>query len=157
MPRLRPFLPFLATILLISCDSAPEMAATAPPPAVAPPATAAPTEAASPVPQTAPSLPEEAAPPEWANALLADFIARTESSQVKASREAGKHVGWLYDQLRTTDTARYFVFHLGHDVAEPDGSDARFATDGWVYIDTLTHRIYEQDIAADSLIEWHPQ
>jgi hypothetical protein len=60
-----------------------------------------------------------------------------------------KHeVSWLWDDYKETDTATYAIFHLGHSF------ENHFATDGWLYIDTITRNIYEYDIPGDSLISW---
>jgi len=58
------------------------------------------------------------------------------------------------DDVNVTDTAKYFIFHLGHDVADKGGKNKRFVTDAWIYIDSLKRKIYEYDLPNDTLIEW---
>ena len=48
---------------------------------------------------------------------------------------------WNFDQQIKTDTANYFVYQVGHDVSDKDGS--RFVTDSWIYADTVKRKLYE--------------
>lgn len=57
----------------------------------------------------------------------------------------------LYDRMEKTDSATYAVFHIGHDVVD-EGGGKRFATDGWLYVDTLTAVAYDYDLVEDRLI-----
>jgi len=42
---------------------------------------------------------------------------------------------------------------MGHDFTDSDGK--RFITDSWVYIDSVKRKIYEYDVAKDTLVEWN--
>jgi hypothetical protein len=43
---------------------------------------------------------------------------------------------------------------IRHDITDERNTNKRFVADGWVYIDSLTRKIYEYDLTNDSLIEW---
>lgn len=91
--------------------------------------------------------------PGWTDGLLMNYLARTGNELIRQAREDSIPLEWMMDRLEDTDTAAYFVFHVGHTVAD-DGMNRRFVTDAWVYIDSLTRKIYEYDVANDSLVEW---
>ncbi|MBC9929885.1 hypothetical protein [Chitinophaga qingshengii] len=92
--------------------------------------------------------------PAWADSLIIAFSQETSNELIRfAAKE--KTLEWMLDGTEETDSATYMVFHLGHHMEEPDHTDPRFATDGWVYINTRTRKLYEYDVAADNLIPWH--
>lgn len=60
------------------------------------------------------------------------------------------------DEIKNTDTEKYYVFNIGHNVEDSGGYNKRFVTDGWVYIDSLTKK-YELNVQSDSLMHWEGQ
>ncbi|WP_212003196.1 hypothetical protein [Chitinophaga sp. HK235] len=92
--------------------------------------------------------------PSWTDSLLIEFVKSTDNQLIRYAAKDSS-IRWMMDQVETTDSAVYMIFHLGHHMEEADHSDPRFVTDGWVYIDTLTRKVYEYDAAADSLKRWY--
>jgi hypothetical protein len=87
---------------------------------------------------------------DWRNSLLKKYISNTNNELVNLSR---KNERALFDRKEDTDNVKYFIFQIGHDFTDPDGK--RFITDSWVYIDSAKRKIYEYDVAKDSLVEWN--
>jgi hypothetical protein len=88
----------------------------------------------------------------WAGRLIENYIANTDNELVKLTRKEKTPEEWLFDQTINTDTTKYFVFEIGHDVFDESHTNMRFAPDAWIYIDSLTKKIYEYK--NESLTEW---
>ncbi|KAA2243002.1 hypothetical protein F0L74_10805 [Chitinophaga agrisoli] len=90
---------------------------------------------------------------DWATGLVANYIDHTDNEGIRTIvNDSTASMKWMWDQLEKRDSSTYILVHLGHDQEDEDG--ARFATDGWLYIDTLTRRLYEYDLPNDSLVGW---
>ncbi|MET0394410.1 MAG: hypothetical protein ABW019_14785 [Chitinophagaceae bacterium] len=96
------------------------------------------------------------APPgtSWIDELMVTYINTSGNTLIRATRQENTRIEWLPDRVEDTDTATFLVYHIGHDVTDEGGTNPRFVTDGWVYIDTLTRQLYEYDIAGDRLTPW---
>jgi hypothetical protein len=107
---------------------------------------------------TAPGLPPVQPFPQdrpWYDPIVENYIRNATSPLIVSGRKEKNTVQeWLLDRTDITDSAHYFIFQIGRDVAEEDGSEPRFATDGWIWIDSISRQVYEYDIAADSLMKW---
>lgn len=90
----------------------------------------------------------------WTDSLIKNYIFHTKSELVRLANKNKISEDWLFDQVVNTDTAKYYTFQIGHDVTDEGGTNKRFVTDQWIYIDSLTRRLYEYDIANDSLVRW---
>ncbi len=90
----------------------------------------------------------------WYDSLVLNYITNTNDELIKKARKDTIPEEWLLDDIKGTDSAKYYVFHKGHDVEDSGSSNKRFVTDGWVYIDSLTRKIYELNVQSDSLVEW---
>lgn len=90
----------------------------------------------------------------WAESAIGDYLQNGTRDIQLLARKQGVTPSWILDRYEETDSATYLIAHLGHNVAEPDGSDPRFVTDGWLYLDTVRKRIYEYDLPNDSLVFW---
>ena len=68
---------------------------------------------------------------------------------------AGAPVEWLLGREEQTDTAKYMIFQVRHDVEDEDGR--RFITAMWIYInmDSTKRRLYEYDLPNGTLILWN--
>lgn len=91
----------------------------------------------------------------WFDSLIEGYIHRTDNKIIRLAIKDQISEEWLLDQIVKTDTANYFVFQIGHDVADTGETNKRFITDDWIYIDSLTKRIYEYDLENDRLIKWN--
>lgn len=86
------------------------------------------------------------------DSLLKDYFNYSENDLVKLARENKVNEEALLDTIKYTDTGKYFVFNIGHDLTNKDGK--KFITDSWIYIDSANGKVFEEDITRDSLIEW---
>lgn len=91
---------------------------------------------------------------DWMLTLLKNYITHSDKELIRLALKSKAREEWLFDQIIDTDTAKYYVFHIGHDVSEKDGSELRFITDQWIYIDSLTRKLYEYDLPNERLTEW---
>nr|WP_294950683.1 hypothetical protein [uncultured Mucilaginibacter sp.] len=104
------------------------------------------------VPVNAPS-PQSAS--KWFDSLSVVYNKATKNELVRqAVDDKAITEEWLFDQEIKTDTANYYVYHVGHDVSDADGT--RFITDSWIYVDTLKRKFYEVDVSENKLLEWKP-
>ena len=90
----------------------------------------------------------------WTDSLIKNYIFHTKSELVRLANKNKISEEWHFDQVVNTDTAKYYTFQIGHDVTDEGKTNKRFITDQWIYIDCLTRRLYEYDIANDSLVRW---
>jgi hypothetical protein len=87
----------------------------------------------------------------WADGLAAEYIQRSDDPSIQQA-VTDSAMQWIWDRLLHTDTAAFIVLRLGHD--EINGDKHIFATDRWLYIDTLSRKMYEYDVPNDSLVTW---
>jgi hypothetical protein len=87
----------------------------------------------------------------WIDGLAAGYIEHSEDASIQQAQNDST-MQWTWDRLLHTDTAAFVVLRLGHDEFNGDGKI--FATDRWLYVDTLSRKIYEYDVPNDSLIRW---
>ena len=87
---------------------------------------------------------------QWIDTLIEKYIQVSKNELVKAAVTEE----WLFDQIKNADTAVYFIYQIGHDDSDEGGTNPRFVTDQWVYVDTATRKLYEYDIIKDSLVRW---
>ena len=90
----------------------------------------------------------------WKDSLIAHYVNNSHNTLIKLSLKNKIHEEWLFDRAINTDTAKYFVFQIGHDESDEGENNQRFVTDQWIYIDSITKRLYEYDVANDSLSRW---
>ena len=90
----------------------------------------------------------------WYDGLIADYVKNSDKELIKIHYKNNDRIEWLLDRTEKTDSTNYYIFNIGQDVSEKDGSERRFTSDGWIYIDSLSKRIYEYDLPNDSLIVW---
>ncbi len=86
--------------------------------------------------------------------LILKYIQNTNNELIKLAVKDKLKEEWLLDRIENTDTANYYIFQIGHDVSDSGNTNPRFVTDGWIYIDSITRKLYEYDLPNDSLIEW---
>ncbi|MCW3085290.1 MAG: hypothetical protein JWP12_2656 [Bacteroidetes bacterium] len=88
------------------------------------------------------------------DSLILNYINNSHNELIMAARKDTVPEEWLIDNLDAQDTTAYFMVHIGHDVFDLGNTNPRFATDGWIYIQKLTKKIYEYDVAKDTLTAW---
>jgi len=140
----------LLAALFTGCDSTPRTATTTEQPAPPPPAPA--------TPKADPPTSAPVQKPEWFEPLLNRYIAGTNDPLIGISRKEPGGAIWRLDRIQPTDTARYYVFQIGHNVVDPEtSSEPHFTTSGWVYIDSTHQRVYQYDLGQDSMWVWKDQ
>lgn len=100
------------------------------------------------------STPEIQSPLRWTDSAVLRYIERSDAPLIANSRHRGAKLSWITDRMQATDSGEFIVIQIGHDEAEPDGSNLRFATEGWLYLDTSRKRIYEYDLQDEALSRW---
>ncbi|RLD54127.1 MAG: hypothetical protein DRJ05_15265 [Bacteroidetes bacterium] len=91
----------------------------------------------------------------WYSELIIDYINNSENELIKLTLKDTTQIEWFLDRRLETDSAKYLIFHIGHDVIDEGNINLRFVTDGWVYIDSETRKLFEYDIYKDRIIEWN--
>ena len=90
---------------------------------------------------------------EWTDLLIENYINHTTNELIRLALKNKISEQWIFDQTISSDTAMYLTFQIGHHVTD-NGANPRFVTDQWIYIDSITKKMYEYDLANDSLICW---
>ena len=90
----------------------------------------------------------------WTDSLIENYISHSENELIRLALKDKISEEWLFDQIVNKDTTKYFVFQIGHDVTDKGNTNKRFVTDQWIYVDSLTKKLYEYDLVNDSLIRW---
>ncbi len=86
----------------------------------------------------------------WIDSLMDVYLKNTNDEMLLSTTRSGHNLSWIYDKMYGTDSTFYIVLHMGHDMED------HFATDGWIYIDTLTRSVYEYDLPNDIINKWKP-
>jgi hypothetical protein len=86
------------------------------------------------------------------DSILNDYFRYSDNDLVSLARKDNLVEEALFDKKEKKDSINFYVFQIGHNVTDGDGK--RFITDSWIYIDSVTQKIYEYDIANDSLAKW---
>lgn len=90
---------------------------------------------------------------EWYTDLIENYIAHSEKKLIVDDRKTGK-IDWVLDDTEVTDTTNYYIFNIGHTETDEGNTNPRFTSDGWIYIDSLSQKIYEYDLPNDELVLW---
>lgn len=90
----------------------------------------------------------------WYDALIAYYIRKSDNELITSSLKNKEKIEWLLDRTEKTDSTNYYIFNIGQEVTEEDGSEPRFTSDGWIYIDSISKKIYEYDLPNERLILW---
>lgn len=88
------------------------------------------------------------------DSLVSDYINNSDNELIKLSLKKNVKVEWILDQIEKTDSTNYYIFNIGQSVSEIDGTNTRFSSNGWIYIDSISKKVYEYDLPNDSLIVW---
>ena len=89
------------------------------------------------------------------DSLVYDYINNSENELIKLALKDNVKVEWILDQIEKTDSKNYYIFNIGQSVSDIDGTNTRFSSNGWIYIDSISKIVYEYDLPNDSLIVWN--
>jgi hypothetical protein len=93
---------------------------------------------------------------EWCNDLIRDYVARSKDELLVLERQdTSVHFEWYVDRVENENGKKFIIFHLGHDVSDEGNTNVRFVTSGWLYIDSLSRKLYVYDIAKDTIVPWN--
>ncbi len=90
----------------------------------------------------------------WYDGLIVNYIKNSDNELIKIHYKNNDRLEWLLDRIEKTDSTNYYIFNIGQDVSDEDGTNPRFTSNGWIYIDSLSKKIYEYDLPNDSLVVW---
>ena len=88
------------------------------------------------------------------DSLLTNFVEHTDNDLIKLTRQDSVSIEWMLDRVEETDSAIYTIFQIGHTMEDENHTNPRFITDGWLYIDSASQKVFEYDLPNDTLIEW---
>lgn len=91
---------------------------------------------------------------DWKDKLIADYIRNSKKKLIKSSFESDEYIQWILDRTQKNDSTQFYIYNIGVDVAEEDGSEPRFSSCGWVYLDSVKRKLYEYDLPNDTIVEW---
>ncbi len=92
---------------------------------------------------------------DWCNDLIRDYIARSKDELLVVERQdTSVHFEWYLDRTANEYGKKYMIFHLGHEVSDEGNTNVRFVTNGWLYIDSLSRKLYIYDFALDTIVLW---
>ena len=76
----------------------------------------------------------------WYDSLVSDYINNSDNELIKLSLKKNVKVEWILDQIEKTDSTNYYIFNIGQSVSEIDGTNTRFSSNGWIYIDSISKK-----------------
>jgi hypothetical protein len=92
---------------------------------------------------------------DWCDDLIRDYIARSKDELLALERQdTSVHFEWYVDRIENEHGKKYMIFHLGHEVSDEGNTNVRFVTNGWLYIDSLSRKLYVYDFALDTIVLW---
>jgi|GEM_PF-1352186 len=91
---------------------------------------------------------------QWVQGLLINYIQNSDNEATQYALHQKLNIQWILDKKLNTDSARYFVIHIGQDVRDSDGCCPRFVSDEWIYVDSAKRKIYCLDIPNQKIFEW---
>ena len=65
-----------------------------------------------------------------------------------------KKESYYFDSYQIRVGVSYAMYDVGHTVSEGDGSEPRTIHDVWIFLDLSSHKLYEEDLSTEKLIEF---
>lgn len=90
----------------------------------------------------------------WFDHIISDYIKKSNKDLIKAHRRNGDEIEWILDRTEKTDSTNYYIFNIGQTVMDEGDTNPRFSSDGWIYVDSLSKKVYEYDLPNDELVLW---
>lgn len=90
----------------------------------------------------------------WYDPLMANYIKNSDKELIRQHLKNKDTLEWLLDNTEKTDSTHYYIFNIGLEVSDKGNTNKRFSSCGWVYIDSLSKKIYEYDLPNDRLVLW---
>lgn len=91
---------------------------------------------------------------DWQDDLIVDYVKNSEKDLIKMHLKNKDKLQWILDRTDKNDSTKFYIYNIGVDVTDEDGSSLRFSSCGWVYLDSVKRKLYEYDLPNEQLIEW---
>lgn len=91
---------------------------------------------------------------EWQDELIVDYIKNSKKDLIKIHFKNKDKLQWILDRTQKNDSTQFYIYKIGVDVTDEDGSSLRFSSCGWVYLDSVKRKLYEYDLPNDTIVEW---
>ena len=82
----------------------------------------------------------------WVDTIVINYIKTTHNELILLAKKDTSRLEW-YKDVEQRNGVKYFVVEIGSTF------EHRFIPRSWLYIDSATRKVYENDIANDTLIE----
>lgn len=90
----------------------------------------------------------------WYDLVIAHYIKNSDIDLIKLAIKNNRQLEWYLDRIEDKDSTKYLIFNIGKDEFDEGNTNARFTSCGWVYIDSISKKLYEYDLPNDTIIEW---
>lgn len=91
--------------------------------------------------------------PTWMDTVITGYVKHSGNELIRQAMKDSTFEEWLLDSEPNANNPR-FRFQIGHDVTDEGGNNPRFVTDQWIDIDSATRKLYEYDVARDTVVLW---
>ena len=91
---------------------------------------------------------------DWQDELIVDYAKKSKNPLIQYAIKDEKGFQWILDRTEKNDSTQFYIYKIGVDVTDEDGSSLRFSSCGWVYLDNVKRKLYEYDLPNEQLIEW---
>ena len=91
---------------------------------------------------------------DWKNDLISYYVKNSKIELIVSALKSKDNLDWQFDQTIKNDSTQFYIYKIGVHVTEEDGSNPRFSSCGWVYLDSVKRKLYEYDLPNDTIVEW---
>ena len=83
----------------------------------------------------------------WQDDLISYYVRNSKNELIVSALKSKDNLDWQFDQTIKNDSTQFYIYKIGVHVTEEDGSNPRFSSCGWVYLDSVkknfTNTIYQ--------------
>ena len=90
----------------------------------------------------------------WQDELISYYVRNSKNELIVSALKSKDNLDWQFDQTIKNDSTQFYIYKIGVHVTEEDGSNPRFSSCGWVYLDSVKRKLYEYDLPNDTIVEW---
>ena len=90
----------------------------------------------------------------WQDDLISYYVRNSKNELIVSALKSKDNLDWQFDQTIKNDYTQFYIYKIGVHVTEEDGSNPRFSSCGWVYLDSVKRKLYEYDLPNDTIVEW---
>ena len=89
----------------------------------------------------------------WQDDLISYYVRNSKNELIVSALKSKDNLDWQFDQTIKNDSTQFYIYKIGVHVTEEDGSNPRFSSCGWVYLDSVKRKLYEYDLPNDTIVE----